>query len=271
MVQAVLDSERCPAVLQNAATHLERPATFEVPVCLTQGSPVTKSKPSIFRQSLEHAAAHPLRVINFASALASVVWIGWEQYKLATTVEASRHTLLATSAGLWLILLTYRLYSEDATKPSSQHGAQTSRRFANDRLPSTTLSPALCCGRVIRALENTRWPGRAEVFQDTESQATLYLDAAHTPESMKLAGEWFAECTADECDVAKPRARNILFVTVPGGVADADKLIEGVLRGSSTEKDEATGRPKLAFDRVIATSDAVRRPGGQLTLVLLDE
>ena len=44
--------------------------------------------------------------------------------------------------------------------------------------------------KVIRGLQNVRWPGRCETVKVGDN-LTFYLDAAHTAESLKLCLEWF--------------------------------------------------------------------------------
>lgn len=45
----------------------------------------------------------------------------------------------------------------------------------------------------VAGLEDAKWPGRAEIFDDPEScNMTFFIDGAHTPESMKACAEWFS-------------------------------------------------------------------------------
>jgi folylpolyglutamate synthase len=57
-------------------------------------------------------------------------------------------------------------------------------------------------------LESVRWPGRGEVRPDKGSNTTWYLDGAHTPESIELAANWFAENVGY---VVEPRERVLIF------------------------------------------------------------
>jgi len=44
----------------------------------------------------------------------------------------------------------------------------------------------------VSGLEDAKWPGRAEIFNDPEScNMTFFIDGAHTPESLKACAEWF--------------------------------------------------------------------------------
>lgn len=45
----------------------------------------------------------------------------------------------------------------------------------------------------VKGLETVRWPGRAEIFKDCESDnLTYFVDGAHTPESIASCASWFA-------------------------------------------------------------------------------
>jgi folylpolyglutamate synthase/dihydropteroate synthase len=58
--------------------------------------------------------------------------------------------------------------------------------LAQDGLPSF----------VRDGLESARWPGRAQLIDRGASCPRLYLDGAHTEESLLVAKEWFLEATA---------------------------------------------------------------------------
>src|SRR5699024_430778 len=47
------------------------------------------------------------------------------------------------------------------------------------------------------ALAETKWFGRCEVIRHEE--VTYFLDAAHTPDSMKNCRDWFREASAEHC------------------------------------------------------------------------
>lgn len=51
---------------------------------------------------------------------------------------------------------------------------------------------------VARALQTTNWPGRHQIFADTDT--TWYLDGAHTVESLYYAIEWFGKHRSPACD-----------------------------------------------------------------------
>ena len=46
----------------------------------------------------------------------------------------------------------------------------------------------------IKALQNTRWPGRCQTVVDSKStQRTWFLDGAHTTESLNCCMQWFVD------------------------------------------------------------------------------
>ena len=111
-----------------------------------------------------------------------------------------------------------------------------------------------------RALENVHWPGRSHVIDLARESAgelplRLYLDGAHTNESLACAMQWFI----GEC--ANQRRKNVL---VFGCLAprEPEQLIQGLVRG-------AGGSSQLArlFDVVIATTtDEAESGDGELMM-----
>jgi folylpolyglutamate synthase/dihydropteroate synthase len=54
---------------------------------------------------------------------------------------------------------------------------------------------------IFKGLEEASWPGRAQVLQVPDLPlATIYLDGAHTPESLLVCAEWFQKI-ADESSI----------------------------------------------------------------------
>lgn len=50
--------------------------------------------------------------------------------------------------------------------------------------------------KYVLGLEKARWPGRAELFEDTESDnMTFFIDGAHTAESLTACAEWFSSAS----------------------------------------------------------------------------
>lgn len=67
-------------------------------------------------------------------------------------------------------------------------------------LPTDLVAPNPLPEPYIAALEQTRWPGRCQLSPDPkDGRIKWYLDGAHTVESLKCCGEWFAEEALARC------------------------------------------------------------------------
>ncbi|GAA6013674.1 hypothetical protein JCM10207_004814 [Rhodosporidiobolus poonsookiae] len=89
----------------------------------------------------------------------------------------------------------------------------TSSPSALPSLPLSLLAPSPLPSNMVTALERARWPGRCQVETDTvERGVKWYLDGAHTVESLKCCGEWFAEAA-----LASPSASPILIFNCTSG------------------------------------------------------
>lgn len=60
------------------------------------------------------------------------------------------------------------------------------RRTRPSLLPSEQMIPA----NVVQGIDNCFWPGRLQVIQYS-AHTTLFLDGAHTIDSIKVCAEWF--------------------------------------------------------------------------------
>ncbi|KAK4050744.1 Folylpolyglutamate synthetase [Microbotryomycetes sp. JL221] len=69
--------------------------------------------------------------------------------------------------------------------PAAQHS----------QLPLQLVAPNPLPQGIVKGLEQTRWPGRCQVEKDARAGSDMiwYLDGAHTVESLKCCGDWFAE------------------------------------------------------------------------------
>ncbi|KAF8458804.1 Mur ligase [Kalaharituber pfeilii] len=86
---------------------------------------------------------------------------------------------------------------------------------------------------MVRALKETRWPGRCQVLRDkVKSNVEWCLDGAHTIESMKVAGRWFVkrEWKSDEKVQDEKRRKRVLIFNQQDRARDAKKLLK-VLHG----------------------------------------
>ncbi|GAA6060839.1 hypothetical protein JCM10212_005257 [Sporobolomyces blumeae] len=88
---------------------------------------------------------------------------------------------------------------------------------SNDRLPSLPvdlIAPSPLPDDIVHGLERTSWPGRCQTARDTESSSLMwYLDGAHTVESLKCCGEWFADEAFAE---SRKASRTLVFNCTSG-------------------------------------------------------
>jgi folylpolyglutamate synthase len=55
-----------------------------------------------------------------------------------------------------------------------------------------------------KGLENVRWPGRGEIFEDPEAEnVTFFVDGAHTPESVDACAAWFSSASSAKSSTAE--------------------------------------------------------------------
>lgn len=67
-------------------------------------------------------------------------------------------------------------------------------------LPTGLVAPNPLPEPYVAALERTQWPGRCQLSPDPQdARIKWYLDGAHTVESLKCCGEWFAEEALARC------------------------------------------------------------------------
>jgi folylpolyglutamate synthase len=83
-----------------------------------------------------------------------------------------------------------------ASEPSSSAAEKDSL----PALPTNLVAPNPLPQPYVAALEQTRWPGRCQLSPDPkDARLKWYLDGAHTVESLKCCGEWFAEEALARC------------------------------------------------------------------------
>ena len=116
------------------------------------------------------------------------------------------------------------------------------QRLGHPSLPNGKLSP-----EIKQGLENTVWRGRCEVA--THSNATWYLDGAHTADSLKVAGRWFAGLAQ-----AVPRILVFNQQSRPEAASLLRTLYESI--------DSEIGPP---FDHVIFCTNVTRKGTGYRT------
>ncbi|GAA5850349.1 hypothetical protein JCM3766R1_004319 [Sporobolomyces carnicolor] len=140
-------------------------------------------------------------------------------------------------------------------------------------LPTLALdlvAPSPLPERVVAGLEQTRWPGRCQTARDAVDPAlTWYLDGAHTVESLKCCGEWFAQEALIETESKRrTTSRSLVFNCTSGrsGLSLLGTLLESLPRAASSSS--SASRLAQPFDDVIFCTNTTYRSGtskGDLT------
>ncbi|GAA5886902.1 hypothetical protein JCM16303_006754 [Sporobolomyces ruberrimus] len=149
-------------------------------------------------------------------------------------------------------------FSSASPATSQQPTKDASSSFPS--LPLDLISPTPLPSKVVEGLEQTSWPGRCQTAKDHEvKDLTWYLDGAHTVESLRCCGEWFAEeALSDE----RKASRTLVFNCTSGrsGLSLLGTLLESLPHSSS-------GLPQ-PFDHVIFCTNTTFSSGtskGDLT------
>jgi len=134
----------------------------------------------------------------------------------------------------------------------------------------------------LRGLEECRWPGRAQLVPLSATTATsgsegavstqsaqrenqeilLYLDGAHTEESMEVCAQWFRNTLPSDPDVGGHERRVLVFGCTENRSAAKllTRLFTAMTEGSAHQKREESVSP---FDVAIFTSFALKNsPSG---------
>lgn len=83
---------------------------------------------------------------------------------------------------------------------TSDKSASLADKDSLPALPTDLVAPNPLPETYVAALEQTRWPGRCQLSPDPRNaQIKWYLDGAHTVESLKCCGEWFADEALARC------------------------------------------------------------------------
>ncbi|GAA5912712.1 tetrahydrofolate synthase [Sporobolomyces salmoneus] len=127
-------------------------------------------------------------------------------------------------------------------------------------LPLDLISPSPLSSKIVQGLEKTRWPGRCQTAKDEEvKELTWFLDGAHTVESLKCCGEWFA----GEALSSSPKASRTLVFNCTSGRSGLSLL--GTLLESLPSSSSGLFQP---FDHVIFCTNTTYSSGvskGDLT------
>ncbi|GAA5975418.1 hypothetical protein JCM5350_006473 [Sporobolomyces pararoseus] len=142
----------------------------------------------------------------------------------------------------------------------SPHPSKSEASSELPSLPLELISPTPLPSKLVQGLEQTRWPGRCQVAQDEEKkELTWYLDGAHTVESLRCCGEWFAE----EALSNKQKASRTLVFNCTSGRSGLSLL--GTLLDSLPHSTSGLPQP---FDHVIFCTNTTFSSGaskGDLT------
>eukprot|EP01101_Sappina_pedata_P006774 TRINITY_DN3462_c0_g1_i1.p1 TRINITY_DN3462_c0_g1~~TRINITY_DN3462_c0_g1_i1.p1 ORF type:complete len:257 (-),score=77.25 TRINITY_DN3462_c0_g1_i1:105-875(-) len=112
-----------------------------------------------------------------------------------------------------------------------------------------------------RALALCEWPGRSQVVKVPKSRVTLFLDGAHTTESMRVCRKWFKEeHRARSASAAKPKV--VLVFNSIGERAPAKLLQEFIYMDSQNG---------ITIDKAIFSHSCGGIPDGVPTVPSLPE
>lgn len=97
---------------------------------------------------------------------------------------------------------------------------------------------------ILSCLKDTRWPGRCEIIKDNKNPLlTLYLDGAHTLESMESCVDWFASLNVTD---------NVVLVFYCASNRNPERLLEPLI---NFQKKNNIFK-KVVFCRNIGTADS---------------
>ncbi|XP_050092784.1 folylpolyglutamate synthase, mitochondrial isoform X2 [Anopheles aquasalis] len=100
--------------------------------------------------------------------------------------------------------------------------------------------------KIVQGIDNCFWPGRLQVVQYA-AQRTLFLDGAHTVDSIKVCAEWFKHNSHSQFK------KLLLFNST--GDRDGFKMLS--VLSQSVDFDEAFFTPNVAFTASCSNIDAV--------------
>ncbi|KWU45852.1 FolC bifunctional protein [Rhodotorula sp. JG-1b] len=142
-------------------------------------------------------------------------------------------------------------------------------------LPTGLVAPNPLPEPYVAALERTRWPGRCQLSPDPkDARIKWYLDGAHTVESLKCCGEWFAEEALARCARFPQSAERVLIFNCTSGRSGLSLL--GALTSSLSPPDgsnSANKQQSQPFKHVIFCTNTTFASGsskGDLTSNAVD-
>ena len=79
----------------------------------------------------------------------------------------------------------------------SRHGQWTGVSEGAAQRSKMVLEDGVLPEEYREGLENVRWPGRGEIFEDSDAEnITFFVDGAHTPESVDACAAWFSSASS---------------------------------------------------------------------------
>lgn len=105
---------------------------------------------------------------------------------------------------------------------------------------------------VVRGLETVQWGGRCETRH--ERGIAWHIDGGHTPESIRLAGQWFASCCATSSPSASAKKqRRVLFFNQQ--TRDAPALARTLHAALAEALPAAHSGQKALFDEAVFSTN----------------
>ncbi|GAA5991781.1 hypothetical protein JCM10908_001140 [Rhodotorula pacifica] len=143
-----------------------------------------------------------------------------------------------------------------AATPSSTTERPTPTTSSLPSLPTELIAPIPLPEAYVSALERTRWPGRCQLSPDPkDARIKWYLDGAHTVESLKCSGEWFAE----EALTSQTSATRALIFNCTSGRSGLSLL--GALTSALSPSSDASKNPHHIFKHVIFCTNTTYASG----------
>jgi len=116
----------------------------------------------------------------------------------------------------------------------------------------------------IKSLEETRWPGRCQIIELPEKSMRLFLDGAHTLESLSACTSWFQNAVGSSSSAPRALIFNCSFDRNPSRLLGPMKALQdrlpfgavvfcpnvafaGPAASGDTENNMAPPNPNLSF------------------------
>eukprot|EP00162_Nutomonas_longa_P023864 comp7944_c0_seq1/m.8295 comp7944_c0_seq1/g.8295 ORF comp7944_c0_seq1/g.8295 comp7944_c0_seq1/m.8295 type:complete len:428 (-) comp7944_c0_seq1:27-1310(-) len=146
---------------------------------------------ALLGNTIEKIAFEKAGIIKANSPIITIPGQPGGSFQVIENVAAEKHAPLTVARGLD----AWSWPGGKAPVLSLQGGFQRENaalavEVVNTFMTRTSGAPA-DLGHIVRGLETSVWPGRAQHYR-VNALLDLYLDGAHTPKSMEACAEWFA-------------------------------------------------------------------------------